>query len=263
MAVFRWATAGGETEIRFLNLSVATLSRYYPDSKFVVMFNGNDFDDFRKHADKMPDVTVELRYVNQRDINAPFEFETQRTWWKWHPMFVDDEYPQITVDTDIVFLKNPAPITDWIHGKTDVMAIRDQYYHRQTSCGSFGKQLQDDKLINTGIIGFRKHMPIIESMLKRSANSAYRSKKSIYQPQDEQGCFNYALQQMEQRKYIAVAKLHHHHVCWWPHYKSMEFAIHFIGFNKAALSRHYDQFRDLLLADKLDRQALREICNLQ
>jgi len=146
-------------------LSITSFHKYFPDARLVLLYNGDEFEDFCETfsgVEPKADMPVEL--LNQRamlqsgEIENPYHFYPAGVWWKWLPFRLDITKHEIAVDTDILCLSEPTTWFDWIEGSDQIIVAPERYETvAVNTTGDFWSHslLVGKKPYNCGIVGQR------------------------------------------------------------------------------------------------------------
>lgn len=146
-------------------LSIVSFQRWFPDARFMLFYNGDDFEKFQKvfNSVELP-LLKELEFVHQTELfgegkfKNPYHFVPQGVWWKWVPFRYDDEYHEVSIDTDIICIREPKDWNSWIEGDEEIILAPERFSEiLVNTCGDFHKHpiLRDKKPLNCGIVGHR------------------------------------------------------------------------------------------------------------
>ncbi len=146
-------------------LSIVSFQRWFPHARFVLFYNGDDFNKFREkfHAVDLP-LSQKLEYVNQiklvksGELPNPYHFTPQGVWWKWVPFRYDISMNEISIDTDIICIGEPKDWYKWLDGKEEIIIAPERFKKIiVNTCGDFHSHpiLRGKDPLNCGIVGHR------------------------------------------------------------------------------------------------------------
>lgn len=146
-------------------LSIASFQRWFPEARFMLFYNGEDLDQFGRIFDsiKLP-LSQELEFVHQTKLlgqdkfKNPYHYIPQGVWWKWIPFRFDESYHEISIDTDIICIREPRDWMNWIEGDEEIILAPERFPEIVVNtCGDFYRHpvLQGKKPLNCGIVGHR------------------------------------------------------------------------------------------------------------
>ena len=148
-------------------LSVLSFQRWFQGARFVLLYNGNNIDEFVKlwdntKIDLLYDVEIinQVQHIKNGTYTNPYHFFPIGVWWKWIPFRLDINKHEIAVDTDILCVSEPLSWYDWIEGETDIVVAPERFETiRVNTCGDLCKHpfLIGKKPANCGIVGQRKN----------------------------------------------------------------------------------------------------------
>ncbi len=146
-------------------MSIISFQKWFPDATCHLMFNGDDFDDFKQEMLEIdPKFVYPVIFENQReqlsigDLSNPYHFYPAGVWWKWLPFRLDKSKHEISIDTDIICLNEPKTWYDWIDGSEEILIAPDRFETVSVSTtGDFCHHplLVGKKPYNCGIVGQR------------------------------------------------------------------------------------------------------------
>jgi len=149
-------------------LSVVSFQKWFPDASFLFLYNGYDFESFKKVFHKIkPSCSQDILLVDQRNphispekFDNPYHFTPVNggVWMKWVPWRFDISKTEIAIDTDIVCINEPTTWHEWINSDEPVLAAPERFEEvKVNTCGDFYDHplLVGKKPFNCGIVGQR------------------------------------------------------------------------------------------------------------
>lgn len=146
-------------------LSIVSFQRWFPEARFMLFYNGEDLDKFRETFDSIElPLFQELEFVHQVALfgegkfKNPYHYVPQGVWWKWVPFRFDESYHEISIDTDIICLREPKDWINWIEGDEEIILAPERFPEIVVNtCGDFYEHpvLRGKKPLNCGIVGHR------------------------------------------------------------------------------------------------------------
>lgn len=145
-------------------LSVVSFQKWFPKARFVVLFNGDGYQEFCGTFDSMePQLRFPVEYRDQRDmlkgeVENPYHFYPAGVWWKWVPFRIDVTQHEIAVDTDILCLSRPDTWYKWIEQDEEILIAPERYEKvAVNTTGDFFSHpiLQGKEPFNCGVVGQR------------------------------------------------------------------------------------------------------------
>lgn len=255
MIFFRWFSYGSKQDITLLHLSILSVKKFINSLENIyIYYNGKyPFEEFKNNFWSICNdlKNLNINFIDQHNIKDYFKFVPQGVWWKWVPLFSDFGDVQITLDNDLIFIKNPSFLYEWINSKSDFLAVEDSYRTRTTSCGSLGPYLRQSKhkLFNSGFTGIKSSCKnILENTLKRIAKEQHKQ-GNIHVPVDEQGAVNFSIMLLSNNNYMSPTILNKEkHESFWPpeNLKQVEI-IHFLSHHKTVMEENHDLIKDIIL----------------
>lgn len=147
-------------------LSVVSFQRWFPDAKFIIGFNGENFAEFRDIISGIqPEFVQKVEFVDQRgclnsgQFSNPYHFWPGGVWWKWIPFRYDITKSEIAVDTDIICISRPDTWYKWLDGDVSILVAPERFEDiRVNTTGDFFDHpvLKGRPPINCGIVGQRE-----------------------------------------------------------------------------------------------------------
>lgn len=186
-------------------LSIMSFQKWFPDARFVVLYNGQEYDEFLTlFAELKPDLLQEVEFVDQfnsvpHTYENPYNFYPHGIWWKWIPWRIDIQKHEIGVDTDIVCLSEPTTWYDWLEDDTQIVIAPDRFEKTKVnSCGDFHSHplLKGKKPANCGIVGQKKGHDLGDRFFEITNEVRFGyTKDSLFVT--EQGAFNLWIYSLE------------------------------------------------------------------
>jgi len=148
--------------IALSKLSILSFQKRFPGARFVVLYNGTGFSEFKDYFDTVlpkinpVDLLDQVLIINKM-VN-PYHFVPCGVWWKWIPFRLDISKHEIAIDTDIICINDPENWYEWIDGTEEIMLAPERYKKISiNTCGDFSRHpvLRDKKPFNCGIVGQR------------------------------------------------------------------------------------------------------------
>lgn len=195
-------------------LSIASFQRWFPEARFMLFYNGDDIDKFRKIFNdiKLP-LSQDLEFVHQTELfgegkfKNPYHYVPQGVWWKWVPFRFDDSCHEISIDTDIICIRKPQDWIEWIEGDEEIILAPERFPEIVVNtCGDFHEHpvLKGKKPLNCGIVGHRAGHDYSERFFEITREIRYGyTHNSLFIT--EQGAINvwaYSLELEGQKPYI-------------------------------------------------------------
>lgn len=147
-------------------LSIVSFQKWFPDSKFMLFYNGEQIDEFVDlfESIELPlicpiEYVDQVRLVKEGSLPNPYNFVPQGVWWKWIPFRYDIAYNEISIDTDIVCINEPLNWYKWIDSDSPIVSSPERFSKvLVNTCGDFFNHpvLKNKKPLNCGIVGQRK-----------------------------------------------------------------------------------------------------------
>lgn len=147
-------------------LSIASFQRWFPAARFVLLYNGNKFREFRNDFQAIDlelfcdiDYIDQLACLNEGSIVNPYHFRPRGVWWKWVPFRLDVNKHEIAIDTDIVCLNSPTSWLKWLNSEQEILVAPERYEKvLKNTCGDFYNHplLKGKTPFNCGVVGHRK-----------------------------------------------------------------------------------------------------------
>lgn len=146
-------------------MSVRSFQNWFPGARFVVLYNGHEFDQFIEFWEEMsPSLPLEVEYIDQTAslelgvYENPYSFYPVGVWWKWIPFRLDLNKHEIAVDTDILCLQEPRSWYEWLDGDASIVVAPDRFeVIKVNTCGDLYRHpvLRNKRPANCGIVGQR------------------------------------------------------------------------------------------------------------
>jgi len=120
-----------KTMLWLSKLSIASFQKWFPDADFVLLYNGDAFDEFvGAFEETSPLLLKKVHIVDQvAELNNvwdnPYHYWPMGVWWKWLPFRLDLSKNEIAVDTDIICLSRPKNLVDCIQQSEGLVVIDD------------------------------------------------------------------------------------------------------------------------------------------
>jgi hypothetical protein len=147
--------------------SIRSFQSWFPGARFVVLYNGVEFEDFIELFDCLkPELLFPVEYINQCSclsegvFQNPYHFYPLGVWWKWIPFRLDISKHEIAVDTDIICINEPYTWYDWLNDESTIVVAPERYeVIKVNTCGDLYKQplLRGRKPANCGVVGQKKN----------------------------------------------------------------------------------------------------------
>lgn len=137
------------------NLSIGSFSKWFPNARLVLLYNGNDFDNFLAEFNKI-NTNPTLELIDQSTFQNPYHFIPSGVWWKWIPFRLDINSNEIAIDTDIFCINEPKSWFEWINSDAGILTCAERYKTvNVNTCGDFHKNpiLKNKHPFNCGIVG--------------------------------------------------------------------------------------------------------------
>lgn len=185
-------------------LSIASFHRWFPEARFLLMVNAQDFERFKVNYYKtQPILDFEVEIVWQRceKFRNPYHFPCGESgvWWKWIPFRYDVNCTEIAVDTDIICISEPISWKEWIGNDSPIMSAPERFHDISAStCGNLHKHpvLDGHKPLNCGVVGQKAGFDFSEIFYETTKLVTYRENDNS-RFIDEQGCINVWARQLE------------------------------------------------------------------
>lgn len=147
-------------------LSIISFQRWFPDAKFILFYNGYDFDEFKNVFEKIdPHLISPVEHIDQIAklgdgtlVNPYHNYFPFGVWWKWVPFRWDISCDEISIDTDIVCVNEPKSWFKWIDGNDPIIVAPERFSKiLVNTCGDFARHpiLHGRKPLNCGVVGQR------------------------------------------------------------------------------------------------------------
>lgn len=138
-------------------LSIISFQRHFPGAKFIVLYNGRQFDEFVIRFNLLsPRFVAGVEYIDQSKIDNPYRFAPVGVWWKWVPFRLDINKHEIAVDTDIVCINRPQTWYDWFDRNEQLLVAPERFQNILiNTCGDLYKHpvLKNKQSVNCGVVG--------------------------------------------------------------------------------------------------------------
>lgn len=173
--IFRWSVGQQDTSLlnqyadqeydNFLwltKLSIISFQKWFINSDFYILYNGNNFNDFKKRIDNLsPHFINSVNLINQKEDKYVNKYKfhplSGGVWMKWIPFRIDINKTEIAVDTDVICINNPSTWIEWINDLSSPLIVAPERLKRieQGSCGDFFNHvlLKNKNPINCGVVG--------------------------------------------------------------------------------------------------------------
>jgi len=145
--LFKWSSGG--YDVSFLDMSIRSLHRFYPDAYYIVCYNGpkDKVNHFKEAIGHLP-----VRIICSWDYPWLFKTHTSQTWYKYVPLYLD-EYggTQLHIDNDIIFIRKPSRFSDFCSG----VYLTPEREANTYNCSHMLPRIlgRGFRAVNTGIIG--------------------------------------------------------------------------------------------------------------
>jgi len=209
--IFRWTIGETNTSINkphslpgFINflymakMSILSFQRWFPSSKFVVLFNGNGSNYALKEMfnKARPALLKKVIFVDSSKYDNLYHFVPKNgVWWKWIPFRYKSDETELYVDTDVICLNRPTSFIEQIESNLDIV-IMSEYtvYFSERVCGNFWNDpvLKNRIPVNCGLVVLKPEITLEKEFLEASKKVNYGTSPNSYFI-DEQGSFNVAL----------------------------------------------------------------------
>lgn len=144
-------------------LSIVSFQKRFPDARFVIFYNGNEFEKFKEiFSEIKPEFLTEVEYVDQneilKNISSPYHFFPRGVWFKWIPFRYDINYNEISIDTDIICIDDPTTWKKWLESDEEIIIAPERFEKVViNTCGDLYKHplIRGKKPLNCGIVGHR------------------------------------------------------------------------------------------------------------
>ncbi len=146
-------------------LSIVSFQRWFPEARFMLFYNGDDFEKFRDIFEKINvPLTQDLEYVDQissldnGELQNPYHYVPQGVWYKWIPFRYDIDYHEVSIDTDIICIGEPHNWYEWLSGEKEIIVAPERFSKiLVNTCGDFAHHpvLAGQHPLNCGIVGHR------------------------------------------------------------------------------------------------------------
>lgn len=154
-----------EEMIWLTKLSIVSFQQWFPEAKFVLLYNGDDFSGFVDLIQQSsPAFTKAIEFIDQtheleRRWQNPYHFWPCGVWWKWVPFRLDETKHEIAVDTDIICLSRPGTWYDWLAGTEEIIIAPERFeVVKVNTCGDLWRHplVVGKPPFNCGIVGQRE-----------------------------------------------------------------------------------------------------------
>ncbi len=149
--------------ISLLKLSIYSFQKWFLDSDYYLLYNGENIGEFKKTFDSIePYLTTDINIIDQVEsvrngsINNPYSFYPIGVWWKWIPFRIDINQTEIYIDSDIICIGEPKSWFDWINSSSEIIVAPERFEKiSKSTCGDFYDHpiLSGKSPINCGIVG--------------------------------------------------------------------------------------------------------------
>lgn len=146
-------------------LSVVSFQRWFPDARFLIFYNGNDFDSFVYAFNTVkPDLLKDVEFIDQVDglssgrLSNRYHFFPMGVWWKWVPFRYDILEDEISIDTDIICINKPNNLIEWVNSNKPILIAPERFDKMLVNtCGDLWKHpvLTGKSPLNCGIVGHK------------------------------------------------------------------------------------------------------------
>lgn len=242
--LFRVAVGDGTKQILQLRICLISLYRYFPKSTYMILYNGNDFENFRRNVASVKDLSF-ATLIDQGNIKSPFNFTPKKNtvWWKWIPIDFGICPIEIVIDSDLVFTQNQKTIINWANSDSNLLVATDppNLEGRAVSTGNFSRELHgvNTDPINVGIVGMKGN--VWRKLFIQKANQILYGVTARSMHIDEQGAACTAAMIGEKYKLLNVTRVPREKFVWFDdiHNIPQVELIHFVAYNKDNLFRYY------------------------
>lgn len=184
-------------------LSIMSFQKHFPGAKFVVLYNGTEFNEFVSWFDDIdPQVELPIQYIDQiamKEMVNPYSFAPRGVWWKWLPFRVDVTKNEIAVDTDILCVNTPHTWYDWINSDEHIIIAPERFEQVLiNTCGDFYKHpiLKGKKPFNCGVVGQRSGVDYADRFFEIASEVEFgKTHNSLFIT--EQGAINLWVRSLE------------------------------------------------------------------
>lgn len=244
-------------QISLLKICIQSFQHFFPDSQFVVLYNGRNYPQFIRNSN----LNVN-QIIDQRTLYDKKYFYQQKTgvWWKWNPFRICD-LTEIQVDADMVAVSDPLWLKHWIlYGKDILIAENDV-----SKFGESFKDQFDPPYFNVGLLGVKNNIDLEQDIQSVAKKHIHYERSADANFLDEQGAINYCLKNNYKER-VDLARYNRNIGLGFPCYWNGLEILHFVGvFNKTwahecrnilqegfGNSYYYDNFfaKDLFAARK-------------
>lgn len=145
-------------------LSVVSFQKHFTGARFVVFYNGNEFDRFCEIFNEIAPVAISpIEFVDQNKLMeasySPYHFYPRGVWFKWIPFRYDISFNEISVDTDIICINNPTTWKTWLYDSDTKIIVAPERFEKTVvnTCGDLHNHpvLKGKKPLNCGVVGHR------------------------------------------------------------------------------------------------------------
>lgn len=142
-------------------LSIKSFQRWFPGAQCVLLYNGDEFDNFcQLFAETWEplDVLILNQFSDDPKFANQYHFVPRGVWCKWLPFRYDVSKTEIAIDTDIVCIDKPQTWYDWLNGSEEILVAPERYETvLPNTCGDLHKHpiLRGKKPFNCGVVGQR------------------------------------------------------------------------------------------------------------
>lgn len=248
-------------------LSIASFQKWFHDATFLLLYNGYDFDDFKKiFTDTKPDLSVDVLIIDQRNPHVspekfgnPYHFVPVNggVWMKWIPWRFDVTKTEIAIDTDVVCINEPLTWYEWINGDEPILIAPERFEEvKVNTCGDFHEHplLVGKRPFNCGVVGQRAGYDFGAEFFEITQHVKYgETRDSLFIT--EQGAINLWVRSLEAKGYF-------HHVLdfaknawmrdfiYFLHRKVKVETIHAVSWHKKVLRGLKEIFEKRLVQDE-------------
>ncbi len=146
-------------------LSIISFQRWFPDARFLLFYNGTEFDQFIEIIENLaPPFLAEVEYIDQAtkvsngELPNPYHYFPMGVWWKWVPFRYDVSAHEISIDTDIICINEPITWYKWFDRNEPIMIAPERFSKiLVNTCGDFHNHpvLTGRKPLNCGVVGHK------------------------------------------------------------------------------------------------------------
>ena len=151
--------------IWLMKLSILSFQKWFPDAKFMVFYNGNNFQSFIDSFNSSnPKLLKEVEFIDQVEFLSDgkiinrYHFFPMGVWWKWVPFRYDISYNEISIDTDIICISEPTNLMKWLNSEETILIAPERFDKiKINTCGDLWNHpvLKGKNPLNCGIVGHK------------------------------------------------------------------------------------------------------------